>query len=106
IQYYMKHFRAAGRKPRLIITNKLRSYGAAKRIVMPGVAHRQHRYLNNRAENSHQSTREREGSGANSGEERKCLSLRLSVLSMSIRQRAPRSIGPAQKQVHRLGEIV
>ena len=27
---------------------------------MPGVAHRQHRYLNNRAENSHQPTRERE----------------------------------------------
>ena len=27
-----------------IITDKLRSYGAAKRIVMPGVAHRQHRY--------------------------------------------------------------
>jgi transposase-like protein len=33
---------------------------AAKRIVMPGIAHRQHRYLNNRAENSHQPTRERE----------------------------------------------
>jgi putative transposase len=29
-------------------------------VVMPGVAHRQHRYLNNRAENSHQPTRERE----------------------------------------------
>ena len=46
--------------PRVIITDKLRSYGAAKRVVMPGVAHRQHRYLNNRAENSHQPTRERE----------------------------------------------
>jgi transposase-like protein len=45
---------------RVIITDKLRSYGAAKRVVMPGVAHRQHRYLNNRAENSHQPTRERE----------------------------------------------
>jgi hypothetical protein len=42
------------------VTDKLRSYGAAKRVVMPGVAHRQHRYLNNRAENSHQPTRERE----------------------------------------------
>jgi putative transposase len=29
-------------------------------VVMPRVAHRQHRYLNNRAENSHQPTRERE----------------------------------------------
>jgi putative transposase len=44
----------------VLITDKLRSYGAAKRVVMPGVAHRQHRYLNNRAENSHQPTRERE----------------------------------------------
>ena len=37
----------------MIITDKLRSYGAVKRIVMPGVPHRQHRYLNNREENSH-----------------------------------------------------
>jgi putative transposase len=44
----------------VIVTGKLRSYAAAQRIVMPGIAHRQHRYLNNRAENSHQPTRERE----------------------------------------------
>ena len=48
------------RRPRVIVTDQLRSYAAAKRVVMPGVAHRQHRYLNNRAENSHQPTRERE----------------------------------------------
>jgi putative transposase len=46
--------------PRVIITDKLRSYGAAKREILPGVEHRQHRYLNNRAENSHQPTRQRE----------------------------------------------
>jgi len=51
---------ATGRQSRVIITDKLRSYGAAKRVVMPTVAHRQHRYLNIRAENSHQPTRERE----------------------------------------------
>ena len=28
--------------------------------MLPSVEHRQHRYLNNRAENSHQSTRQRE----------------------------------------------
>jgi transposase-like protein len=33
---------------------------AAKREILPGVEHRQHRYLNNRAENSHQPTRQRE----------------------------------------------
>jgi putative transposase len=60
MRFFRKLLRATGRQPRVMITDKLRSYGAAKRIVMPGVAHRQHRYLNNRAENSHQPTRERE----------------------------------------------
>ena len=46
--------------PRVLITDKLRSYGAAKREMLPSVEHRQHRYLNNRAENSHQPTRQRE----------------------------------------------
>jgi len=46
--------------PRVIATDKLRSYGAAKREIMPGVEHRQSRYLNNRAEASHQPTRRRE----------------------------------------------
>ena len=46
--------------PRVMITDKLASYGAAKREIMPGVKHRQHRGLNNRAENSHQPTRRRE----------------------------------------------
>src|SRR5215204_3342155 len=46
--------------PRVLITEKLASYGAAKREIMPGVEHRQHRGLNNRAENSHQPTRRRE----------------------------------------------
>ena len=43
-----------------MITDKLASYGAAKREIMPGVEHRQHKGLNNRAENSHQPTRRRE----------------------------------------------
>jgi putative transposase len=46
--------------PRVIITDKLRSYGAAHREVMPSVEHRCHKGLNNRAENSHQPTRQRE----------------------------------------------
>jgi putative transposase len=37
-----------------------RTYGAAKREAMPGVEHRQHKGLNNRAENSHQPSRRRE----------------------------------------------
>ncbi|MFZ4151531.1 IS6 family transposase [Streptomyces pseudogriseolus] len=46
--------------PRVIITDKLRCYGAAHREVMPSVEHRSHKGLNNRAENSHQPTRQRE----------------------------------------------
>jgi len=48
------------RPPRVLITDKLASYNAAKREIMPGVEHRQHKGLNNRAENSHQPTRRRE----------------------------------------------
>jgi len=40
--------------PRVVITDKLKSYGATKRAILPGVEHRQHRYLNNRTEHSHQ----------------------------------------------------
>ena len=46
--------------PRVVVTDKLRSYGAAHREVMPSVEHRSHKGLNNRAENSHQPTRQRE----------------------------------------------
>src|SRR5207302_4669749 len=46
--------------PRVIITDKLKSYAAAKREILPGVEHRQSRYLNNRCENSHRPTRQRE----------------------------------------------
>jgi putative transposase len=46
--------------PRVMITDRLRSYAAAKREILSSVEHRQHRYLNNRAENSHQPTRQRE----------------------------------------------
>jgi putative transposase len=46
--------------PRVIITNKLKSYSAAKREILPGVEHRQHKGLNNWAENSHHPTRLRE----------------------------------------------
>jgi putative transposase len=46
--------------PRHLVTDQLGSYGAARREVFPSVAHRQDRCLNNRAEVSHQPTRQRE----------------------------------------------
>src|SRR4030095_8726024 len=59
-KFFRKLLKGLTYVPRVIITDKLKSYGAAKRELLPGVEHRQHRYLNNRAENSHQSTRQRE----------------------------------------------
>ncbi len=48
------------RAPRIMVTDKLASYGAAKREVMPSVEHRKHKGLNKGAENSHQPTWRRE----------------------------------------------
>src|ERR1044071_903522 len=48
------------RAPRVLITDKLASYGAAKKEITPGVEHRRHKGLNNRAENAPQPTRRRE----------------------------------------------
>ena len=46
--------------PRVVITDKLASYPPALRRVLPGVEHRRHKGLNNRAENSHRPVRKRE----------------------------------------------
>jgi putative transposase len=46
--------------PRVLVTDKLASYGVAHRRLMRSVEHRRSKYLNNRAENSHQPTRQRE----------------------------------------------
>ena len=46
--------------PRVVVTDKLGSYHAAHRRVLRSVEHRRSKYLNNRAENSHQPTRARE----------------------------------------------
>lgn len=46
--------------PRVLVTDKLKSYAAAKADILPGGEHRPHKGLNNRAEVSHQPTRQRE----------------------------------------------
>ena len=48
-----KLLKGHGTTPRVIVTDKLRSYSAAKSELMPGVEHRSHKSINNRAENSH-----------------------------------------------------
>lgn len=52
--------RKQGCPPKRMITDKLGSYGAARRKIMPKVEHRQHKGLNNRAEHSHVPIRKRE----------------------------------------------
>src|SRR5262249_2909548 len=59
-KFFRKLLKGLTYVPRVIITDKLKSYGAAKREILPGVEHRQPRYLNNRAENSPQPPRQRE----------------------------------------------
>lgn len=59
MRFFRKLFKNWG-QPRVIITDKLRSYAAAKNDLAPGIEHRQHKGLNNRAEASHRHTRRRE----------------------------------------------
>ena len=59
-KFFRKLLKGLQYVPRVVITDKLKSYGAAKREILPGVEHRQSRYLNNRCENSHRPTRQRE----------------------------------------------
>lgn len=55
-----KLLRKCGVTPRVLITDKLKSYAAANKDMGLKFEHRQHKGLNNRAENSHQPTRVRE----------------------------------------------
>jgi putative transposase len=49
-RFFRRLLRGLQYVPRVIVTDKLRSYGVAKRQLLPNVEHRQSRYLNNRAE--------------------------------------------------------
>jgi putative transposase len=49
-----------GLGPKRMVTDKLGSYGAAKKDIMSATEHRSHKGLNNRAENSHLPLRKRE----------------------------------------------
>jgi putative transposase len=59
-RFFRKLLRGQGCVPRRLITDKLRSYAAAHRTVLPSVVHSTGQYENNRAEVSHQPTRQRE----------------------------------------------
>jgi putative transposase len=59
-KFFRKLLKECQYVPRVIITDKLESYEAARREILPSVEHRQHRYVHDRAENSHPPTRQRE----------------------------------------------
>lgn len=59
-RFFRKLLKGLRYVPRVVVTDQLKSYAAAKRQIIPHVEHRQSRHLNNRAENSHQPTRQRE----------------------------------------------
>ena len=59
-RFFRKLLKGQGRVPGRLVTDKLRSYGAAHREVMPSVIHSTDQYENNRAEVSHEPTRQRE----------------------------------------------
>lgn len=60
IRFLKKALKRIGSPPRIMVTDKLRSYHKAHRVLLKKSEHRSHKRLNNRAENSHQPTREKE----------------------------------------------
>ena len=59
-RFFRKLLKGQGSEPQRLVTDKLKSYSAAHRTIMPSVVHDTARYANNRAEVSHQPTRQRE----------------------------------------------
>jgi len=59
-QFFRRLLKRCQYVPRVLITDTLASDDAARRASLPSVEHRRHKGLNNRAENAHQPTRERE----------------------------------------------
>ena len=59
-RFFRRLLRGQGKEPFRIITDELRSYSAAMRTILCDLTHNTERYANNRAEASHQPTRQRE----------------------------------------------
>ncbi|MGO9233845.1 MAG: IS6 family transposase [Methylocella sp.] len=59
-RFFKKLLKGLRYAPRVMITDKLASYGAARKHMRLSIEHRQRKGLNNRAENSHQPTRQKE----------------------------------------------
>ena len=64
-RFFRKLLKGQGREPRRLVTDKLRTYEAARRTLMPSVVHDTERYTNNRAEVSPEPIRQRKCEGSN-----------------------------------------
>jgi putative transposase len=83
--FFRKLLKGQQGEPRRLVTDKLRSYGAAYRAVIPSVLHETSRYANNRVEVSHQPTRQRERQMRrfkSAGQARRFLSVRGVILNL------------------------
>ncbi len=60
VRFFRRLLKQQGQAPRRLVTDKLRSYRPAHREVMPDALHDTSQYANNRAELSHEPTRQRE----------------------------------------------
>jgi putative transposase len=60
VKFLKKALHTAGFPPQVMITDKLKSYKAAKKTILKSTEHRSHKRLNNRCEDSHPPTREKE----------------------------------------------
>lgn len=92
--------------PKRMITDKLRSYGAAHQQVMPHVEHRSHKGINNRAENSHVPLRKRETmmQGFRSpGSLQRFVSIFSALRNLFVPPRSQRNA--TQTQIHRLNAM-
>ena len=70
---FRKLLKRQGSVPRRLITDKLRSYAAARRSVMPSVVHTTDQYANNRAEVSHHSPRDTGSAIGRRGQIKACI---------------------------------
>jgi putative transposase len=59
-RFFKKLLRGSSYAPRVVVTDRLASYNAPCAELLPNTVHRREKGLNNRAENSHPATRERE----------------------------------------------
>ena len=109
-RFFRKLLKGQGSEPWRLVTDKLRSYGAAHRSAMPSVVHDTRRYANNQAEVSHQPTRQRERQMRkfkSAAQEQRFLSVHGAVQNLfrlgRHRLRSANSIGRFERAPLRLG---